>query len=196
MLGVLLNIAPDSVNKGLELTQALTKKGLEFFLGDGDVSLILYFLLVLLPAIKGSIFKRGGGKWHPILTLGPGGGKMVLTLLEEVIALQVSFTLIHVRGPGFKRPLMRVFILLRYRSRRKSRRSKMQNGLEDPLKVILRVLAHRRQSKNDQQSNSESGSTWHNGGVITLSGNSASKFFFAAKRKILRKSVAIRRMSH
>ena len=100
MLRVLSNIAPDNVNKGLELTQTLTKEGLEFFPGDGDVSLIFYLPLVLLPAKQGGIFEEGSGKWYPILTLDPGGSKIVLTLLEEVIALQVSFTPIHVEEPG------------------------------------------------------------------------------------------------
>ena len=62
MLEVILNSAPHSVDKGLGLTQALTKKGLEFFPGDGDVNLILHFLLVLLPAKQGGILEESGGK--------------------------------------------------------------------------------------------------------------------------------------
>ena len=87
MLTVFPNSAPNGFDKGLGLTQALIKEDLEFFPGDEDVSLILHLLLVLLSAKQGGIFEKGGGKWHSILTLGPGGGKIVLTLLEEVIAL-------------------------------------------------------------------------------------------------------------
>ena len=68
----------------------------EFLLGDRDVRLILYLLIVLLPAKQGGILEEGGGKWDPILTLSPGNRKMVLILLEEIIALQISFTLIYV----------------------------------------------------------------------------------------------------
>ena len=87
MLGVFSNSAPDGVDKSLGLTQASTKKGLKFFPDDGYISLILHLLLVLLPAKQGDIFEEDGGKWHPILTFAPGNGKMVLTLLEKVIAL-------------------------------------------------------------------------------------------------------------
>ena len=99
MLGVFSNSALDGINKDLRLTQALTKEDLEFFSGDRDVSLILYLPLMLLPVKQDGILEESGGKLHLILTLGPGGGKMVLTLLEEVIALQISFTPIHVREP-------------------------------------------------------------------------------------------------
>ena len=96
MLGVFFNSTLDSVNKDFGLTQALTKESFEFFPFDENVNLILYFSLVLLPAKQVGIFKEAGGKWYPILTLGLSGSKMVLILQEEVIALQVSFILIHV----------------------------------------------------------------------------------------------------
>ena len=56
MLGVLLNSAPDDVNKSLGLAQALAKEDLESFLADRDVSLVLYLMLVLLPLEQGGIF--------------------------------------------------------------------------------------------------------------------------------------------
>ena len=87
MLRAFSNIAPNGVNKSLGLTQALAKKSLEFLPGDGDVSFIFNLPLVLLPANQSGILKECSGKWHPILTLGLDGGKIVLTLLEEVIAL-------------------------------------------------------------------------------------------------------------
>ena len=87
MLKVLPNSALDSVDKGLELIQALIKESFEFFLGDGDVGLIFYLLLVLLVAKQDNILKEDGGKWHSILTFGRSSGKIVFTLLEEVIAL-------------------------------------------------------------------------------------------------------------
>ena len=100
MLRVLPNNTPDGVNKNLRLTQALAKQDLEFFLCDEDVKLIFYLPLVLLPVKQSGIFKENGGKWHPILIFSPGSGKMVFTLLEEVIALQLSFISIHVQEPG------------------------------------------------------------------------------------------------
>ena len=97
---VLSNNASDGINKSLELTQALAKKDLKFFLDNGDVDLIFNFPRILLLAKQGNILKEFGGKWHPVLTLGLGDSKMVLTLLEEVITLQVSFTPIYVRKLG------------------------------------------------------------------------------------------------
>ena len=96
MLGVLLNSASDGVYKGLGLIQASRKKGLEFLPDNGDVSLIIHLLLVLLPAKQGGILEESGGKLYSILTFGSDGAKMVLILLEEVIVLQVSLTPIHV----------------------------------------------------------------------------------------------------
>ena len=87
MLVVFPNSALDSVDKGLRLIRALIKEDLEFFPGDEDVDLIPYLPLVLLPVKQGNILEEDGGKWHPILTLCSGGGKMVLTLLKEVIVL-------------------------------------------------------------------------------------------------------------
>ena len=96
MLGVFSNNAPDGVDKSLGLTQVLTKEGFKFFASDGNVCFIPHFPLVLLPAKQGNIFEENCGKWYTISTLGPNGGKMVLTLLEEIIALQVSFTPIYI----------------------------------------------------------------------------------------------------
>ena len=90
------NSVLDGVDEGLGLTQALAKEGLKFFLGDWGINLILHLLLILLLAKQGGIFEEGGDKWHPILIFGPGGGKIVLILLEKVIVLQVSFIPIYV----------------------------------------------------------------------------------------------------
>ena len=87
MLEVFPNSAPDGVNKGFGLTQVSAKEGLKFLSGDGDVSFMLYFPLVFLSAKQGGILEKSGGKWPPILTFGPGSGKMIFTLLEEVIVL-------------------------------------------------------------------------------------------------------------
>ena len=91
MMGVFSNNTLDGIDKGLGLIQALMKEDLEFFLADGDVNLIFHLVLVFLPAKQGGILGKSGGKWHPILTLGPGSSKMVLILLEKVIAFWMSF---------------------------------------------------------------------------------------------------------
>ena len=196
MLGVFPNSAPDRVNKGLGLTPGSTKEGLEFFPDDKNVSLILHLLLVLLLAKHRAILDDDSSKWQPILTLGPGDGKMVLTLLEKVIALQVSFTPLHVCKSGLEKSLIRAFVLLRYKNQRKSRRSRIPNGPDDLLEFVLWVLGYRRQNRNDRQSNSKNKGTWHGKGIIALGEGSASELIFAAKRKILRRNAASGGLSH
>ena len=87
MLELLPNSILDDINKGLGLTQALAKEGLKFIPGNEDVGFILHLWLVLLPAKQSGILEDVGGKLHPILTLCPGGSKMVFTLLEKIIVL-------------------------------------------------------------------------------------------------------------
>ena len=55
MLEVFPNLAPDCIDEDLGLAQALTKESFKFLSGDGDVCLILYLALVLLPAEQGGI---------------------------------------------------------------------------------------------------------------------------------------------
>ena len=93
---ILSNSVPDGINKKFGLIKALAKADFEFFPGDRDVDFILYLSLVLLPTKQGSILEENGDKWHPILILGLGVGKMILTLLGKIIALQMSFTPIYV----------------------------------------------------------------------------------------------------
>ena len=101
MLGVFLDSNPDSFDKNIRLTQVLAKESLKFFPNDEDVSFILHLPLMLLPVKQDGIFEENSGKWYPILTFSPSGGKMFLTLLEKVIALQVSFIPIYVWESGF-----------------------------------------------------------------------------------------------
>ena len=96
MLIVLSNSALDSIKKDLGFAQTLTKEGLEFFPGDENISLIFYLLLVLLPAKQGYILKKNSCKEYPVLIFDINDYKIVLTLLKEVIILQVGLTAIHV----------------------------------------------------------------------------------------------------
>ena len=101
MLGVLPNSAPDGVDKSLALAQALAKEGLESFPADKTVSLVLYFTLVLLPSEQGGILQQGSRKQNSVWAHGTGNGEGIFALLEEIVPLQVSFTLINVRKPSF-----------------------------------------------------------------------------------------------
>ena len=96
MLGVFLDSTPDSVDKSLGFAQALAKKGLESLLADKDISLVLYFTLVLLVAEQDNIFQKDSRKLNLVWARKTGGGKVIFTLLEKIVTLQMSFTPINV----------------------------------------------------------------------------------------------------
>ena len=53
--------------------------------------------LVLLPTEVDAVTQEGCCKRNTVAALGPGGGKVILTLLTEVIAFHVGLTTIYVR---------------------------------------------------------------------------------------------------
>ncbi len=57
---------------------------------------------MLLPAEVNSVPEEGGRKRNLVWPGGPAGGKMVLTLLTEVIAFHVGPTAVDVRGLGLE----------------------------------------------------------------------------------------------
>ena len=75
----------------------MTKEGLELFPSDRDGALGLVLPLVLLPTEVDAVTQEGCCKGNTVGTLGPGGGKMVFTLLTEVIVFHVGLTTIDVR---------------------------------------------------------------------------------------------------
>ena len=87
MLRVLPDSAPDSVNKSLKFAQTLIKKSLESLSADSDVSLVLYFTLVLLLTEQGSIFQEGNCKQNLVWARGTGYSKVIFALLEEIVIL-------------------------------------------------------------------------------------------------------------
>ena len=63
---------------------------------------------------------------------------MIFALLEEIVALQVHFTPINVRETSFQRPLTWAFIVRSGGgSQNRCKRSRIKNGPEDLLEVIL-----------------------------------------------------------
>ena len=118
----------------------MAKEGLEFLPADRDVSLVLYLILVLLPAEEGGVVQESSRKRNSVQARGTGSSKVIFALLEEIIAFQVRFTPINVREPSFYRPLTWAFIVQSDGDdggRNRCWRSRIQNDPEDPLKVIL-----------------------------------------------------------
>ena len=213
MLGVFPNSAPDGINKSLEFAQALTKESLKSFLADGDVDLVFYLMLVLLPAEQSGIFQEDSRKQNSVWACGTGCGEVVFALLEEIVTLQVNFILINVWEQSFQKPLTWAFIVQsggnnKSRNRCKSRKKKrfgLKNDLDNPLEVILQVSNHggvgkaRSNKQNNDRCNRGSRSTCHTGSrgatVATLGRGSASKLVFAVM-KILARTATSKNSSH
>ena len=62
MLAILPNNILDGIDESLYFTQVLIKKGFKFFLGNENVSLIFYVMLVLLLAEQGGVLQESGCK--------------------------------------------------------------------------------------------------------------------------------------
>lgn len=88
------------IEKSLSLTQTLLQEGFKFFLDNKNVSLIFYFILVLLLLKQNFCFEKNSDKQFIILARNFDGGKIVFTLLDEGITLCVLFTLILIKSPS------------------------------------------------------------------------------------------------
>ena len=75
----------------------MTKEGLELFPGDGDYVFSLMLPLVLLLTEVDAVPKERCCKENAVGAFGSAGGKVILTLLTEVIAFHVGLTTIDVR---------------------------------------------------------------------------------------------------
>ena len=75
----------------------MTKEGLKLFLRDRDCALSLMLLFVLLPTEVDAMTHERCCKTNAVGVFGSGGGKVVLTLLAEVIVFHVGLTTIDVR---------------------------------------------------------------------------------------------------
>ena len=84
VLQILSTKAYDSLN-------FLTKKSLEFVLGDRNSGFAVNLLLMLLPSEQNLVLEKNGGKQYTILSFGINGCKIIFTLLAEVIALYIGF---------------------------------------------------------------------------------------------------------
>ena len=166
-------------------------------------------MLVLLPAEQGGIFQEGSCKRNLVWAFSTRGGKVIFALLEEIVTLQVSFIPINVRESSFQGPLIWAFIVRSGgddRSQNKYKKSRIQNGSEDPLEVILQISNYKRVGKarsskqSNNRCNSESKSLCCGGNrgatIATLGGVSASKLVFAVKKRILASTVTSGGLSH
>ena len=117
---------------------------------------------------------------------------MIFVLLEQIVTLQITFTSINVKEPSFQGPLTWAFIVRSSRNdrgRNRCRRSRIQNGPQDLLEVILQVSNHRgvggakSSKRSDNRCSSGNKSTCRGGSReatdATFGRGSANKFVFA-----------------
>ena len=199
MLRVFPDSTSDGVDESLGFAQALAKEGFKSPPANRNVSLVLYFTLVLLSAEQDNIFQDGSRKWNSVQICGNSDGKVIFALLEKIVTLQASFILINVREPGFQRSLTWAFIVRssgNNKGQNRCRRSRIQNGSEDLLEVILQIFNHGRvggaksNKWSNNRCNSKSRSMCYSRSrgarVATLGGGCASKLIFAIVRILAR----------
>ena len=141
MLGVVLDLSPIGVYKGLWVTQALAEECLELVPRNRDKSLCVMSPLVLLPAEADPVSKEGRCKENLGKLCSSSDSKVVLTLLTEVIAIHMGLSAVYIRGASLQ------FLpghLGDERSWEGSENgngsSSLQNGLKNLLQVIFGVL--------------------------------------------------------
>lgn len=107
-LTVSSNLISNNVYKQPRVSKTLSEKSFKFtpkqkIFGD----LVPQFVLVLA---KADLAKREkSGKGCLVRTSGTGGGKMIHTLLTEVVVLHVGFTMIEIWEVGFERTFLRAW---------------------------------------------------------------------------------------
>lgn len=76
---------------------------------DWDRVVSVLFLFVLLLAKLNLLLKEGCDKKNLVKTLSSSDGKAIFTLLTEVIAFYIKFTIIHVWQLSFQGLILRFF---------------------------------------------------------------------------------------
>ena len=123
VLGISLDLGLVTIDKGLGISQALTKKGFPLLPHDRDFAHGLVLPLVLLPTEVYAVTQERCCKGNTVEALSPDGSKVILTLLTEVITFYVEFTTIALgdlalngfsqtpseRGAWAPRTILRIF---------------------------------------------------------------------------------------
>lgn len=117
------------------------EKHFKLVLYNWDRAIFIFFLLVLLLTKADLVLKEGCSKKNPVKAFSFGSSKVILTLLTEVIAFYIGFSVIYVYLAGFQRLVLGLL--------RGSESLSLQNGLENLLQVLLGVFEDRGYSGKD-----------------------------------------------
>lgn len=102
ILGVSLDFIPDVIYKRLRVNHIFTEKDLEFQPRYRCYPFALMTALILYLSKADNPTKEKGGKQDTIITYGPSGVKVILTLLTKVVAVYMKFPEIQVGKSSLK----------------------------------------------------------------------------------------------
>ena len=143
MLRVSLDLFLVGVHKGLWVTRAAAKKGLELVLYNRDRAFSISFLLIQLPAEADPVPEEGRGKETLGRPHSSTGSKVVLILLTEIVAVHVGIFVVYVQETGLQ--LLSGHLKDNWSwggSGRGSGSLSLQTGFKNLLQVILGVLGN------------------------------------------------------
>ena len=109
VFSVLFDLTPETIHKDFQITQVFVQKRLEFLPSRWNQSFIIQLLLKLLLAEIYAVLKERCSKKYVVRFFCSGGGKMVFTLLTEIVAGHLVVILINIRKTCLERAFLRVF---------------------------------------------------------------------------------------
>ena len=98
ILGVPSKLAPNTIDKGLEVPKVLLEEVLELRPRDRSGAFVAALMLGSSEADGGT--EEGGGEGGTIHFCGAWGLEIIFTLLTKVVAIYVRFSGIGLRGPS------------------------------------------------------------------------------------------------
>ena len=140
-MGVLFNLSPVAVYKNSGVFQASAKKRFEPILGDQSNAVGVLLSPVLLSANIDSVLKERCVKKNLVSPLSSSGGKVVFTLLTEVVALHIRLFAIYAWKTSFQGFISRLFT--------GGESLSLQNNLKNVLQVFFGIFRDRKCSSRD-----------------------------------------------
>lgn len=109
VLEISLNLSPVAIHKGLGVSLAFEEECLKLVLSNQDRAVYNFFLLILLLAEADLVMKKRRSKKKQVKTLSSSGDKVIFTLLTEVVAFHIGFTVVHARETDFQELVLGLF---------------------------------------------------------------------------------------
>lgn len=92
-----------AIHKSLGIPQISVKECFKLVLHDWDRVVCFLLPLMLLPVEVHLVPKEGRGKINLVSTFSLSGGKVILTLLIEIVAFHMQLTVVHIWEASFQK---------------------------------------------------------------------------------------------